>query len=118
MSNYGKFHVAYLFGSGKAWIKAGGGVRAKEGFLEGPLYSPMGVTYVGSIMNEEMRFEVNISVNKLSSTTSVRIMYNVDEKSNFWQRIAGFSFYDLIDHVVKGHLVAVLSNYPIMKRTC
>ncbi|MEM3802129.1 MAG: hypothetical protein QW183_04765 [Saccharolobus sp.] len=107
LPDYTKFHVAYMFGKNRAWIKLGGGVKTKEGFLNGPVYSSLGISYKGSILNEETEFEINLSaINPLK----IRILYRVNEKLGVWSKITGFNFSELVEHMVKAHLIPALTN--------
>ncbi|BCS93670.1 hypothetical protein [Metallosphaera javensis (ex Sakai et al. 2022)] len=116
--NYTKFHVAYLFGSGKAWIKVGNGVKTREGFLEGPIYSPLGISYKGELMDHETKFEIDISASRVNDGTKVKIMINTSDGSSIWLRASGFNFSELVEHMIKGHVIPILGRYPISKSVC
>ncbi|ABP95404.1 MULTISPECIES: hypothetical protein [Metallosphaera] len=116
--NFTKFHVAYLFGAGKAWIKIGNGVKTKEGFLEGPIYSPLGISYRGELLDHETKFEMDISVNKMNAGSLVKIMVNITSSSNFWLKASGFNFSEFMEHMIKGHVVPIMSGYPVSKSMC
>ncbi|MEM0290122.1 MAG: hypothetical protein QXF40_02445 [Metallosphaera sp.] len=105
--DYTKFHVAYIFGKSRPWIKLGGGVKTKEGFLNGPSYSALGLSYKGKTLDEDNGFEIILSTGNNEKT---RIVFNVNEKLGVWNRLNGFSFSDLVEHMVNAHLVPALER--------
>ena len=101
-----RFKVIYVFGTPDTKV------YTSLGEMTGPKLSVSWVTYKGFSYDNKVKWTLNFDVKPVKpSITQVRIIVSAYYDTSFLDRLTGRRHFDLVEHIVKAHIIPYLRWY-------